>query len=98
MPVAVWSRTPSRVAALRGGVGGEQRLDQFQVAHGDGVEHHGLGAVVEGGAVEVVERGALGVAQIVQDGAGGGDGGGAVGEAAAIEREQRKCSRRVRSA
>ena len=36
----------------------------------------------------MVERGALRVAQVVQDGAGGADGGGAVGEAAAIEREQ----------
>ena len=70
------------------GVGGEERLEQFQIAHGDGVEHHGIGAVVVGGAVEVVERGALGVAEVVQDGAGGADGGGAVGEAAAIEREQ----------
>ena len=70
------------------GVRGEEGLEQFQIAHGDGVEHHGVGAVVIGGAVEVVERGALGVAQVVQDGAGGADGGGAVGEAAAIEREQ----------
>ena len=70
------------------GVGGEQRLDQFQVAHRDGVEHHGIGAVVVGGAVQVVERGALGIAQVVQDGAGGAHGGGAVGQAAAIERQQ----------
>ena len=69
-------------------VGGEERLDQFQVAHGDGVEHHGFGAVVVGGAVEMVERGALGVAQVVQDGAGGADGRGPVGQSAAIEREQ----------
>ena len=70
------------------GIGGEDRLDQFQIAHGDGVEHHGIGAVVVGRAVEMVERGALRVAQVVQDGAGGADGGGAIGEAAAIEREQ----------
>ena len=90
MPVRVWSSTPSTVAwaceppasAAKSG------SMQFQVADGDGVEHHGIGAVVVGGAVEVVERGALGVAEVVQDGAGGADGGGAVGEAAAIEREQ----------
>ncbi len=70
------------------GVGGEERLDQFEVADGDGVEHHGIGAVVVGGAVEVIERGALGVAEVVEDGPGGADGGRAVGEAAAIEREQ----------
>ena len=70
------------------GVGGEEGLEQFQIADGDGVEHHGVGAVVVGGAVEVIEGGALGVAQVVEDGAGGADGGGAIGEAAAIEREQ----------
>ena len=74
-----------------GGVGalaGEERLEQFEIAHGDGIEHHGFGAVVVGGAVEMFERGALRVAQVVQDGAGGADGRGVVGEAAAIEREQ----------
>ncbi len=70
------------------GIGGEERLDQFEVAHGDGVEHHGIGAIVVGGAVEMIERGALRVAQVVEDGSGGADGGGTVGEAAAIEREQ----------
>ncbi len=72
----------------RAGIGGEDRLEQFEIAHRDGVEHHGIGAVVIGGAVEMVEGGALRVAQVVQDGAGGADGGGAVGQAAAIEREQ----------
>ena len=47
-----------------------------------------IGAVVEGGPVQVVERGALRVAQVVQDGAGGADRGGPVGQPAAIEREQ----------
>ena len=36
----------------------------------------------------MIERGALRVAQVVQDGAGGADRGGTVGQAAAIEREQ----------
>ena len=70
------------------GVGGEDGLEQFEIADGDGVEDHGVGAVVVSGAVEVVEGGALGVAEVVEDGAGGADGGGAIGEAAAIEGEQ----------
>ena len=70
------------------GVGGEDGFEEFEIAHGDGVEHHGIGAVVIGGAVEVIEGGALGVAEVVEDGAGSADGGGAIGEAAAIEREQ----------
>ena len=36
----------------------------------------------------MVERGALRVAQVVQDGAGRAHGGGPVGQAAAIQREQ----------
>ena len=77
-------------AALSRASPAKTRLHQFQVAHGDGVEHHGLGAVVEGGPVEVIERGALRVAQIVQDGARGARRPRASGEAAAIEREQLK--------
>ncbi len=69
MPVMVWSSTPSSVASSP--LAREERLHQFQVAHRDGVEHHAVGAVVKGGPVEVVERGALRVAQVVQDGAGG---------------------------
>ena len=47
MPVRVWSSTSNTVACvLRAGVGGEERLDQFQIAHRDGVEHHGIGAIV----------------------------------------------------
>ena len=71
MPVSVWSSTASTVAcaARPRGIGREQRLDQFQVAHRHRVEHHGIGAVVEGGPVQVIERGALRLAQVVQDGA-----------------------------
>ena len=72
----------------RAGIGSEDGLEQFEIAHRDGVEHHRIGAVVIGGAVEMVQGGALRVAQIVQDGAGGADGGGAIGQTAAIEREQ----------
>ena len=40
-----------------------------------------------GGAVEVIEGGALGVAQIVQDRSGGGNGGVSAGKALAIQRQ-----------
>ena len=66
----------------------EHRLDQFEVTDGDGVEHHGFGAIVEGRTVEVFERGAFGVTQVVQDGAGSGDGRRLSGKAAAVEGEQ----------
>ena len=52
------------------GFTGKQRLDQFQIANGGGVEYERVGAIVESGALEVIERGALGVAEIVQDGGG----------------------------
>ncbi len=71
-----------------GALAGEQRLDQFEVAYGDRVEHHACGAVVVGGTVEVFEGGALGFAQVMQDGPRGAHGCLAVGQAAAIEREQ----------
>ena len=73
---------------LAAGVGGEQRLHQFQIANGDGVEHHGIGAVVVSGPVEVVERRPLRVAEVVQDGARRAHRRGTVGQPAAIEREQ----------
>jgi len=50
-----WACEPPASAA-------EDGLEQFQIAYGDGVEHHGIGAVVISGAIEVVERGALCVA------------------------------------
>ena len=67
---------------------GEQRLDQFEVAHGDGVEQHACGAVVIGGTVEVFEGGALRLAQVMQDGARRAHGRRPVGQAASIERQQ----------
>ena len=75
-------------AKQRGAFAGEDRLDQLEVAHGDGVEHHVGGAVIEGRPVQVVEGGALGFAQVVQNRSGGGDRGGAAREAASIERQQ----------
>ena len=67
---------------------GEDRLDQFQIAHGDGIERHGLRAVVIRRAVQMLERRALRVAQIVQYRARGAHRGGASGQSAAIERQQ----------
>ena len=54
-----------RVAA-RVEVGGEQGFDEFEIAHGDRVEQHGAGPVEPGRTVQVIERGALRVAQVVQ--------------------------------
>ena len=52
------------------------------------VQHHGIGAVVISGPVQVVERGALRVAQVVENGAGGAHRRRPVGQSAAIQREQ----------
>ena len=84
MPVAVWSRTPISVAPSFGKNG----FDQFEIADGDGVENHGFGAVEIVRGIEMIERGALRVAQVVQNGSGGGDGRVLAGESAAIEGEQ----------
>ena len=65
MPVRVRSSTLSSVASL--GFAGKQRLDQLQIANRGGVEHQRIGAVVEGGALQMIERGALRVAQIVKN-------------------------------
>ena len=70
------------------GFAGEQRLDQFQIADGSRVENQRVGAVVKRRPLQMIERGALGVAQIVQD-RGGGAGCQRTGfETAAVEREQ----------
>ncbi len=95
MPVRVWSSTPSSVALL---LPAKQGLDKFQIAHRDGVEHHAVGAIVEGGAVQVLEGGALRLAQVVEDGAGGANGGGRSARPQPSSESRWKCSRRVRSA
>ncbi|HYA16637.1 MAG TPA: hypothetical protein VEF06_04180, partial [Bryobacteraceae bacterium] len=58
----------------RGSAVGEDGLHQFEIADGDGVEDHGVGAVEVARRVEVVERGALRVSEIVQHGARRRDG------------------------
>ncbi len=52
----------------------KDRLDEFEIAHRDGVEHHGFGAVEVPRRIEMIERGALRVAQVVEHGAGRRDG------------------------
>ena len=71
---------------------GKQRLDQLQVAHGDGVENEAVLALVIADAVHVVERSALGLANlglphIVEDGSGGAGGGVVRGQSEALQRE-----------
>ncbi len=70
------------------GFAGEQRLDQFQIADGGRVEDQRVGAIVERGTLQVIERGALGFAEVVQDRGGGAGGERAAFETAAVEREQ----------
>ena len=65
---------------------GKERLDQFEVADGDSVENEAVLALVVTDAVNVIERAALGLADVVQDGSGGAGGGVMVGKAKAIQR------------
>ncbi len=69
---------------------GKQRLDQFEVADGDRVEHQAVLPFVEADAVDVVERAALGGADVVEDGARGRCRRGLAGQAEAFEREHAK--------
>ena len=66
----------------------EHRVEQFQVADGDAVQDHRVAAFKPNGTLEVFERGALGVAQIMEHRAGRADGERAIAEAAAVERKQ----------
>ena len=70
------------------GFAGEQRLDQFEIANGGRVQDQGVGAIVEGGALQMIERGALGFAQVMKDRGGGAGGERAVFQAAAVERQE----------
>src|SRR5271157_303018 len=45
---------------------GEQRLDQFQVAHGNGVQYEAVLPLIEADAVHVIERAALRGANVMQ--------------------------------
>ena len=72
----------------RGPAIGEDGFEEFEVAHGYGIEHHGVCAVEVARRIKMIERGALGIAQVVQHSAGGRDGLGFPGETKAIERQQ----------
>ena len=77
---------------------GEQRLQQFQIANGDGIQNHGIAAVVKCRAIQMIERRFLRIAQIVQDRAGGRNRQRAAARPQPSSVSRWKCSRRVRSA
>ena len=66
---------------------GKERLDQLQVADGDRVENQAVLALVVADAVHMVERAALGLAGVVENGSGGAGGGVVAGQAEALQRE-----------
>ena len=76
-PRAAWHPSPAK-----------QRLHQLQVAHAHRIQHHALGAVVIGRPVQMVERRALRLLQVMQNGSGRADRRMPPRQAAAIERKQ----------
>ncbi len=70
------------------GFPGEERLDELEVADGDGVELEEGGALVEADGFQVLESALLGLAEIVDEAAGGDGGGVVAGEAEAVEGEE----------
>ena len=70
------------------GLARKQRLDQFQIADGSRIENQRVGAVIKRRPLQVIERGALGVAEIVQDRGSGARRQRMGLETAAVEREQ----------
>ncbi len=66
---------------------GKEGLDQLKVADGYGVEDEAVLALVVADAVDVAERAALRLADVVEDGSGGAGGGVVVGEAEAFQRK-----------
>ena len=83
--VSVASRERKRVTESPGA--GEKRFDQFEIANGDSIEHQALLALVVADAIDVIERAALGGADVVQHGASRGGCGGSAGESKAFERK-----------
>ena len=70
------------------GIGaGEERFDQFQVAHGDRVQHQAGLPLVESDAVHMAQGPALGGANVVEDGARRGCRRGFAGQAKAFQRQ-----------
>jgi len=67
---------------------GEEGFDEFKIADSGRVEDERVGAIVKSGAFEMIERGALGFAEIVKDGGGGSGGERTIFEAATVEREE----------
>ena len=69
-------------------VGGKQRFYELEIANRHRVEQHGRGPVEPGRTVQMGERGALRVAEVVEQSAGGSDGQRTPGETAAIQGQQ----------
>jgi len=69
---------------------GKERLDEFEITDGDGVEDEAVPALVVADAVHMVKRAALSLTDVVEDGSGGAGGGVVVGKAEAFEREHAK--------
>src|SRR5579863_2774165 len=67
---------------------GKQRLEQLEIADGDRIQNHRVAAVVKGGAIKMIERGLLRLAQVVKNCTSGRDCQRLAAQAAAIEREQ----------
>ena len=90
--LAHWGKSMVEGAEERHGVAGagKERLDQLKVADGDSVQNEAVLALVVADAVDVVERSALGLAGVVEDGSGGAGGGVVAGQAEAFQREHAK--------
>ncbi len=73
------------------GIGaGEERFDEFEVAHRDRVQHQAGLPFVESNAVNMAESSALGGADVIEDRAGGSRGCGLAGQAEAFQRQHSK--------
>ena len=72
------------------GIISKNGFDQLKIAHGDGVKHQAVLALVVADAIHMVECPALGGADVMQHRAGSGCGGGAAGESEALQREHAK--------
>ena len=77
-------RAKQRHARIRPG---EQRLNQFQIADRDRIEHQAILPLIPADAVHVVERSALRGAHIIENRAGGRRRRGASGQAESLQRQ-----------
>ena len=87
LPIGVTVQSRERNSVALSPDAGEERLDQLEIADGDRVEHQAVLPLVEADAVDVIERAALGGADVMQDGARGRCRRRAVRQAEAFQRE-----------